>query len=75
MKVHFHTVAVTIKDQKSETAYGQYFDKRHGVRTLSNLQPGDLVLVKLDQQKGWKMPAWKIIAKIPGLSLLLSCVI
>ena len=49
--------AVTSKDEKAKTTYHQYFDKRHGVKSLPDLQPGDVVSVKLDQQKGWKTPA------------------
>ena len=54
--------AVTRKDEKTKAAYRQYFDQRHGVRTLPDLQPGDSVRVKLDQQKGWKTPG-KVIAR------------
>ena len=54
--------AVTSKDEKAKTTYRQYFDKRHGVKSLPDLQPGDVVSVKLDQQKGWKTP-WKVIAR------------
>ena len=48
--------------EESKTAYCQFFDKRHGVRPLSVLQPGDSVRVKLDQQKGWKTSG-KVIAR------------
>lgn len=51
-------------DEKTKAAYRQYFDQRHGVRSLPDLQPGDSVRVKLDQQKGWKSPR-KVIAKSP----------
>jgi len=54
--------AVTSKDERAKTTYGQYFDKRHGVKSLPDLQPGDVVSVKLDQQKGWKTPG-KVIAR------------
>ena len=54
--------AVTSKDEKTKTTYCQYFDKRHGVKPLPDLQPGDVLSVKLDQQKGWKTPG-KIIAR------------
>ena len=54
--------AVAERDERSKTAYRQSFDKRHGVRNLSELQPGDAVLMKLDQQKGWKTPG-VVIAK------------
>lgn len=50
------------RDEKSKTAYRQSFDKRHGVRTLSEPQPGDAVHVKLDEKKGWKT-AGVVIAK------------
>ena len=45
--------AVTSKDEKAKTTYRQYFDKRHGVKSLPDLQPGDVVSVKLDQHKGF----------------------
>ena len=54
--------AVTNQDEKTKTTYRQYFDKRHGVKPLPDLQPGDVVSVKLDQQKGWKTPG-KVIAR------------
>ena len=54
--------AVTRKDEKVKTTYRQYFDKRHGVKSLPDLQPGDVVSVKLDQQKGWKTSG-KVIAR------------
>ena len=44
--------AVTRRGEKTETAYRQYFDKRRGVRTFPDLQPGDSVRVKLD------IPTW-----------------
>ena len=57
--------AAAKKDEQSKTAYRQDFDtRRHGVRPLSNLQPGDSVPVKLDQQKGWKTPG-KVIGRSP----------
>ena len=54
--------AVAESDVKSKTAYRQFFDKRHGVRALPELQPGDAVRVKPDQQKEWKTPG-VVIAK------------
>lgn len=54
--------AVAERDKKTKAAYPQAYNKRHGVRRLSELQPGDLVRVKLDEQKGWKTPG-KIIAR------------
>ena len=54
--------AAAKKDEQSKTAYRQDFDTRHGVRPLSNLQPGDSVHVKLDLPKGWKTPG-KVIGR------------
>ena len=54
--------AVTSKDEKTKTTYRQYFDKRHGVKPLPDLQPWDVVSVKLDHQRGWKTPG-KVIAR------------
>ena len=56
--------AVTKKDDQLQTSKRQYFDKRREVRPLLDLQPGDSVRVKLDQQKGWKMSG-KVIARSP----------
>ena len=54
--------AIAERDEKSKTAYQQSFDKRRGVRKLSELQPGDAVHMRLDQKKGWKTPG-VVIAK------------
>ena len=56
--------AVARKDEETKTAYRRHFDKRHGVRPLPDLQPGDSVRVKLDQQNVWKTPG-KVIARSP----------
>ena len=56
--------AVARKDEETKTNYRRHFDKRHGVRPLPELQPGDSVHVKLDQQKVWKTPG-KVIARSP----------
>ena len=56
--------AVATKDEETKTNYRRHFDKRHNVRHLPELQPGDSVHVKLDQQKVWKTPG-KIIARSP----------
>ena len=56
--------AVTRKDEQSKTAYHQYFDKRHGLRPLPDLQPDDSFRVKLEQQKGGKTSG-KGIARSP----------
>ena len=54
--------AITRKDEEAKRAYCQHFNKRHGVRALPDLQPGDSVHVKLDQQKGWKIPG-RVVAR------------
>lgn len=56
--------AVATKDEETKTNYRRLFDKRHGVRPLPELQPGDSVHVKLNQQKVWKTPG-KVITKSP----------
>ena len=38
------------------------FDRRHGVRPLSELQPDEPVMIKLDNQKSWQLPA-KVVEK------------
>ena len=58
--------AVATRDEETKTNYRRHFDKRHGVRPLPELQPGDSVHVKLDQQKVWKTPG-KVIARSPVL--------
>ena len=44
-------------DAKFKARQKAGYDRRHGVRSLPNLQPGEPVLVKLDGQKGWRQPA------------------
>ena len=56
--------AVAKKDEETKTTYRRHFDKTHGVRPLPELQPGDSVHVKLDQQKVWKTPE-RVIARSP----------
>ena len=56
--------AVATKDEETKTNYRRHFDKRHNVRHLPELQPGDSVHVKLGQQKLWKTPG-KVIARSP----------
>ena len=56
--------AVARKDEETKATYRRNFDKRHGVRALPELRPGDSVHVKLDQQKVWKTPG-KVIARSP----------
>ncbi|KAF7643587.1 hypothetical protein LDENG_00236830 [Lucifuga dentata] len=52
------------KDQQAKRDYRFFYNRRHSVRPLSELQPGQCVSVKLDGKKGWKSPA-KIIATTP----------
>ena len=56
--------AVATKDEETKINYRRHFDKRHGVQPLPELQPGDSVHVKLEQQKVWKTPG-KVIARSP----------
>ena len=48
---------VAIKDRTAKLSNKRAFDRRHGVRSLKELQPGDVVLQKLDNQKSWGDPA------------------
>jgi len=41
-------------DRKAKRAYTDQYNKRHGVRELPALQPGDQVLTKLDKHKRWE---------------------
>ena len=44
-------------DAKFKARQKAGYDRRHGVKSLPDLQPGEPVLVKLDGQKGWRQPA------------------
>ena len=44
-------------DAKFKARQKAGYDRRHGVKSLPDLQPGEPVLVKLDGQKGWNQPA------------------
>ena len=57
--------ALARKDEETKTAYRRHFDKRHGVRPLSDLQPGPSVRVKLDQQKSME-DTWERHRKTSG---------
>jgi transposase InsO family protein len=46
-------VQVAEKDRQAKRTYEHYYNKHHGVRPLTNLQPGDTVRVKFDTEKGW----------------------
>lgn len=50
---HISFEQVLQKDKKAKAAYKHFFDKRHSVRTLPCLNPGDQVLLKLDGEKAW----------------------
>ncbi|KAG9282090.1 hypothetical protein AMEX_G700 [Astyanax mexicanus] len=50
------------KDKQTKQAYRFFYNRRHSVRTLPILQPGQSVSVKLDGEKGWHMPA-TVLAK------------
>lgn len=44
---------VAEKDKQAKAAYKHFFDRRHSVRMLPHLNPGDQVLLKLDGEKAW----------------------
>ena len=44
---------VRIQDTKTKETYSRNFNERHGARVLPELQPGDYVMTKLDNQKLW----------------------
>jgi hypothetical protein len=48
-----------------------YFDKQHGARPLSELQPGNKVLIKNDKEKKWNGPA-EVIRQVAPRSYLLQ---
>ena len=43
-------------DQHAKESYRANFNRRHGVRPLQELRPGDHVLVKTDTDKTWSTP-------------------
>lgn len=45
------------QDDAAKQQHVFYFNRRHGVRNLPLLGPGDSVLVKLDEEKRWRTPA------------------
>lgn len=49
--------AVREKDRREKAKQAHYFNRRHGARPLPALQPGDVVLSKLDHEKSWSLPA------------------
>lgn len=44
-------------DVKEKQKQAFYFNQCHVARPLSPLQPGDPILMKLDNQKSWQTPA------------------
>ena len=50
-------MAVKDNDHFAKQQQKLYYDRRHGAKPLSTLQPGDSVLVKHDGEKSWKVPA------------------
>ena len=51
------------KDRKAKQRQKTNYDKHHGVINLPELQPGDLVLVKTDDEKHWKTQA-RVLQKV-----------
>ena len=52
-----HPDQVQRRDAESKSKQASYFDGRHGVRDLKELQPGDHVLVWDMQSRDWRIPA------------------
>ena len=40
--------------KRAETSYRAKYDRRHGARSVPELQPGDQVLIKTDNEKLWR---------------------
>lgn len=49
--------AVERKDKATKKSYKFFCDRRHSVHALPELQPGEEVLLKLDNDRHWKTPA------------------
>ena len=45
---------MSVADSKAKEQYKHHYDKRHGVRSLPTLRPGEQVMVKLPQNKRWE---------------------
>ena len=56
-----HT-AVKRADIKAKRGFKEFFEKRNGSRELPQLQPGDWVRAKLDNEKQWTMEA-KVVSE------------
>ena len=50
-------------DNKAKLSYARHYDRRHGVRSLPSLLPGDEVRVKTPQQSDWSQ---KGVVSIPA---------
>ncbi|XP_012938934.1 uncharacterized protein K02A2.6-like [Aplysia californica] len=48
---------IAVRDAESKRKYKQAFDRRHGAQNLPELNPGQLVLQKLENEKEWGGPA------------------
>ncbi|KAL6472221.1 hypothetical protein MHYP_G00184090 [Metynnis hypsauchen] len=57
MPAPINDAEVRWRDQKAKRAYQFFYNRRHSARPLPELQPGQRVMVKLDTEKSWKMPA------------------
>ena len=44
---------IKVSDDRAKAQYKRYYDQRHGAQPLSHLQPGQAVLMKLPNDKGW----------------------
>ena len=44
------------RDQATKETYAEHYNHRHGVRPLQPLQPGESIVMKDDNQKGWNRP-------------------
>ncbi|KAL8567087.1 hypothetical protein ACOMHN_027514 [Nucella lapillus] len=59
------------RDDKTKEANKFYYDRRNGARNLPELQPGDVVLQKLDKEKGWTNPAM-VLSKVNSRSYIIE---
>ena len=44
------------RDAESKNRYEHFYNQRHSTRPLSQLEPGDQVRVKIDEEKKWSEP-------------------
>ena len=59
-------------DRKAKENNKRFYDARHGVRDLSPLRPGQSVLVKTDDQQGWKRPGTVVATDQENRSYLIN---